>query len=92
MAKTEKIITVTAAGIVRDYVRRGIASDTNQPVKQGHLQLWVWNNSYVGRLVMGKVEYTSPYSYQNVLLPQDIANDIYARAGGDVALTTTLFS
>lgn len=76
---------VTANGIVRDYLVREIAPDNTHQVKQGTLYLWIWNNLYVGRLVIGDVEMTSQYAYRNTVSPQRIADDIYG-SDGDLAV------
>lgn len=73
--------TVTANGIARDYYIRDIEPDETHQVKQGVLQLWIWNNLYIGRLVISDVEMTSQYAYRNTVSPQRIADDIYDNDG-----------
>lgn len=80
--------TVSATGIVRDYWRRDIAPNETHQVAQGELKLWIWNNLYVGELVMGDIHLSGPYAYRNTSDPQEIANDIYQNAGGDVTVAT----
>lgn len=77
--------TVTASGIVRDYLVRDIAPDKTYQVKQGVLSLWIWNNKYIGRLQIGDLEMTSRYAYRNTASPQRIADDVYGN-DGDLAV------
>lgn len=75
---------ISANGIARDYYRRDITPDETHQVSQGILQLWIWNNLYIGRLVIGDWEMTSQYAYRNTTSPQTIANDIYGADGNVV--------
>lgn len=77
--------TVTANGIARDYYVRDIKPDETHKVKQGVLHLWIWNNLYIGRLLIGNLEMTSQFAYRNTASPQRIADDIYGK-DGDLAV------
>jgi len=84
--------TVTVTGIVRDYLVRNIEPDEKHQVNQGVLEIWIWCNLFVCRLVIGDVEMTSQYAYRNTTNRQKIADDIYGNDGdlavGQINLST----
>lgn len=67
---------------------RDIAPDETHQIKQGELRLWIWNNLYIGELVIGDIHLTSPYAFRNTTSPQDLADEIYKHNGGDVTIAT----
>ena len=88
-------INTTASGIARDYNRRGIAPDQVTETTHGSLRLWLWCNAYVAELYVGGAELkpgmtilTSQCAYENPLTPQEIADDVVARAGGKITKET----
>lgn len=83
MEKTQ----ISAAGIVQDYNRRGIAPDEQHQVNQGTLRLWLWNNQFIaelylgskdGQLVPGTYQICGQGTYRNTYSPQKIADNLAA--------------
>lgn len=76
--------------VVRAFRARGIAPDQNHKVLQGQLNLWLFANTFVGELIIGKsamtpgaILMTHDGAYINTITPQEIADDIYAWNQGD---------
>ena len=77
--------TISAAAVINDFNRRKIQPDWIHEVKQGHLRVWLFCNSFIAELYVGSNEGQSipgtlqilgRQSYANTHSPQDIADDL----------------
>ena len=76
---------ISAASIVQDYNKRGIAPNWKHEVTQGILRVWLFCNSFIvelyigsdnGESIPGTIKVTSKYQYCNTHSPQAIADDL----------------
>lgn len=76
---------LSAATVVQDFNRRGIAPDWEHDVKQGILRLWRINNSLIaelyiksdsGKSIPGTISIRGSSRYVNTTSPQEIADDL----------------